>query len=549
MNKNMVAVFFTLFFCVPLLSRDDKNIQMNTDQIKNMENMIGLEFTDAERDSMLAGLDNLRRHYIQIHDFHLENSISPSLVFNPIPRKWECPVSESRFQASDYSRTRLPENINALAYYSVGELSELIRKRKISSLDLTKFFLSRLKKHGPSLECVITLTEELALQQAAAADREIAEGKYRGILHGIPYGIKDLFSVKNYKTTWGAEPYRDQIIDCNATVVQKLEESGAVLVAKLSLGALAWGDRWYGGLTRNPWDTTRGSSGSSAGSAAAVSAGLVPFAIGTETLGSIVSPCTECGATGLRPTFGRVSRNGAMALSWTMDKIGPICRTVEDCAIVLNAIRGPDNGDPSVPNFPFAYNPDINFKNLRIGYVKDFSRDYPFKTNDSLAIETLKSLGADLVPIEFPDIPIAPLSMILYAEASAAFDRLTRSNRDNLMVRQMKMAWPNVFRQSRFIPAVEYINANRIRSLLIESMNDIMKNIDCYIAPSWVGSNLLITNLTGHPCIVVPNGFNEGRPTSITFNGKLFDEGTILAIAKGYQDATSFHKQHPEWQK
>jgi Asp-tRNA(Asn)/Glu-tRNA(Gln) amidotransferase A subunit family amidase len=404
-----------------------------------------------------------------------------------------------------------------------------------------------LKKYGPLLECVITLTEELALKQASQADKEIAAGNYRGTLHGIPYGIKDLFAAKGYKTTWGAAPYKDQVIDMDATVVKKLQEAGAVLVAKLTMGALAWGDRWYGGKTRNPWDTSQGSSGSSAGSAAAVSAGLVPFAIGTETWGSIVSPSTVCGTTGLRPTFGRVSRNGAMALSWSMDKIGPVCRTVEDCAIVFKAIMGRDNIDKSVSDYPFTYQPDIDIKSLRIGYVeKDFAAEYPFKTNDSLTLAALGALGAMLVPIELPDLPVSDLSFILSAEAAAAFDELTRSNRDDLLVRQIKNAWPNEFRQARLIPAVEYINANRIRYQLIQAMQQLMQEIDLYLAPSWQGNNLLLTNLTGHPCVVLPNGFHEGTPTSITFNGRLYDEGTILAVARAYQNATTFHRQHPE---
>jgi Asp-tRNA(Asn)/Glu-tRNA(Gln) amidotransferase A subunit family amidase len=422
----------------------------------------------------------------------------------------------------------------------------LLRIQKLTSLELTRFCLERLKKYGPVLECVITLTEELALKQAGQADKEIAAGNYRGLLHGIPYGIKDLFAAKGYKTTWGATPYKNQMIDLDATVVKKLQAAGAVLVAKLTMGALAWGDRWYGGRTRNPWNTSQGSSGSSAGSAAAVSAGLVPFAIGTETWGSIVSPSTVCGTTGLRPTFGRVSRYGAMALSWSMDKIGPICRTVEDCAIVFKTIMGPDTNDPSVSDYPFSYQSDIDIKNLRIGYVeKDFAAEYPFKTSDSLSLVTLRAMGAKLIPIELPDLPVADLELILSAEAAAAFDELTRSNRDDLLVRQIKNAWPNEFRQARLIPAVEYINANRIRYQLIQAMQQLMQDIDLYLAPSWQGDNLLLTNLTGHPCVVLPNGFHEGTPTSITFIGRLFDEGTILAVARAYQNATTFHQQHP----
>jgi Asp-tRNA(Asn)/Glu-tRNA(Gln) amidotransferase A subunit family amidase len=334
----------------------------------------------------------------------------------------------------------------------------------------------------------------------------------------------------------------------DATVIKKLEEAGAVLCAKLTMGELAWGDVWFGGMTRSPWDTSKGSSGSSAGSASSVSAGLLPFAIGTETWGSIVSPSTVCGTTGLRPTYGRVSRTGAMALSWSMDKIGPICRSAEDLAIVFNAIHGSDGIDQTLYDVPFNYQPEIDFSKLKIAYLKiDFDKQYDFHSQDSVTLLKLQELGAELIPIELPKLPVNDLAVILSAEAGAAFDELTRSNRDDLLVRQIKDAWPNVFRASRFIPAVEYINANRVRFLLIQQMQEMMEKVDLYIAPSWGGDNLLLTNLTGNPCVVLPNGFsNDGTPTSITFIGRLFDEGRIIAFAKKYQDATDFNKIHPE---
>jgi len=334
----------------------------------------------------------------------------------------------------------------------------------------------------------------------------------------------------------------------DAAIITKLEEAGAVLLVKLTMGALAWGDVWYGGKTRNPWDITKGSSGSSAGSASAVSAGLIPFAIGTETWGSIVSPSTVCGVTGLRPTFGRVSRTGAMALSWSMDKIGPICKNAEDLAIVFNEIYGPDHIDETVFDAPFNYTKNIDLNTLKIGYLKnDFDKDYDFHKNDSLSLNTLKNLGVELIPIELPEFDVNALSIILSAEAAAAFDEFTRTNKDKKLVRQGKNAWPNEFRSARFIPAVEYINANRIRSVIIQEMQEIMNRVDVYLAPSWEGDNLLLTNLTGHPCVVLPNGFSDdGTPTSISFIGKLFDEGTLIAVAKAYQDATSFHLEHPD---
>jgi Asp-tRNA(Asn)/Glu-tRNA(Gln) amidotransferase A subunit family amidase len=495
---------------------------------------------------MLSDLDDNLANYRHIRELDMSNAVVPALLFNPVPigksfNQEQLPVAYAPVESA------VPEDLEELAFYSVAELAELIRTRRISSTQLTNMVLERLKRFGPQLECVVTLTEELALEQARRADAELAAGKYRGLLHGIPYGAKDLLAVRDYPTTWGAAPYRDQVIDEDATIVRMLEEAGAVLVAKLTLGALAWGDVWFGGKTRNPWNLEQGSSGSSAGSASATAAGLVPFAIGSETWGSIVSPSTRCGTTGLRPTYGRVSRAGAMALSWSMDKLGPICRTVEDCAIVFDAIRGPDGLDQSVVDLPFNYNYAIDLSGMRIGYVKDaFEEEYSNQANDQAVLDILTGLGAELVPIALPDYPISDLSFILSAEAAAAFDLLTRSNRDDLLVRQIRNAWPNVFRTSRFIPAVEYIQANRIRQLVIQEMDRIMTDVDLYIAPAFVGDNLLLTNLTGHPSVVLPDGFNEqGSPTSITFMGHLYDEATILAVARAFQEATGWHKKHP----
>ena len=515
--------------------------------VASAEQLIGLTFSSAERDSMIDDLADNLESYQNLRAIELDNSVPPSIQFNPIPVGFEVPHGGSRLVAGPPSIEDAPSDAEELAFYSVRDLSELIRTRKITSTELTKLYLTRLKKYGPKLECVITLTEELGLEQARRADEEIAAGNHRGYLHGIPYGAKDLLAVEGYKTTWGAEPYKDQIREETATVVKKLEEAGAVLVAKLTLGALAWGDVWYGGMTRNPWDLEQGSSGSSAGPASATAAGLVAFAIGTETWGSIVSPSTRCGTTGLRPTFGRVSRAGAMALSWSMDKIGPICRTVEDCALVFDAIRGPDGIDQSVLDAPFDYDSRVDLASLRIGYLKEaFEEDYSFKDTDAATLETLRELGVELVPIELPDLPVYSMAFVLSAEAAAAFDELTRSGRDDLMARQIKNAWPNVFRSSRFIPAVEYIQANRLRHELIQQMHDLMEGVDLYIAPSFGGGNLLLTNLTGHPCVVLPNGFDEeGHPRSISFIGRLYDEATILEVANSYQRATDFHLKHP----
>ena len=510
------------------------------------ETLMGLEFTPAERDSLIPNLEDFRRAYQRIRAVPLSNDVPPALQFNPVPRGFTIPREQRPIQWSDPGDVRLPDRLEEVAFYSIGELAALIRSQKVTSEELTRMFLDRLKRYDPKLHAVITLTEDLAIRQARKADEEIRQGKYRGLLHGIPYGAKDLLAVAGYPTTWGARPYKDQVINETATVIRKLEDAGAVLVAKLSLGALAWGDVWFKDTTRNPWDLSQGSSGSSAGSAAATSAGLVPFAIGSETWGSIVSPSTRCGTTGLRPSYGTVSRYGAMALSWSMDKLGPIARTVEDCAIVFNAIRGADEKDPMSIDAAFNYTPNIDLRTVRIGYLVDeFKRDTVRKKFNDAALARLRNMGVELIPITLPDLPIYPMSFILTAEAGAAFDELTRSNRDDLLVRQGRNAWPNVFRASRFIPAVEYIQANRLRYLWLQEMKKIFEKVDVYVAPAF-GPNLLLTNLTGHPAVVLPNGFDEkGHPVSITFIGNLFDEGRLLAVAKAYQDATDFHKKHP----
>lgn len=551
MNSRILLVVGGAFcFLLGAVFQSQEKNPITREMVIAAENVIGLHFTDAKRDSMLDGLKENLDSYEKLRALNINNSVPPALAFNPVPVGMKFETTRKPPAWSRPAKLSVPINLGDLAFASVGDLAELIRTKKITSTQLTKMYLERLKKYGPKLECVISLTEELALQQAQRADAEIAAGKYRGPLHGIPYGAKDLLAKKGYKTTWGSVPYKDQVIDEDAMVIQRLEQAGAVLVAKLTLGELAWGDVWFSGKTKNPWNLEQGSSGSSAGSASATSAGLVAFSIGTETWGSIVSPSTRCGVTGLRPTYGRVSRTGAMALSWSMDKIGPICRTVEDCALVFNAIFGSDGIDQTLVDLPFNYNPTVKLSELRIGYLqKAFEQDTTNKVNNDAVLAKLRELGVNLIPIELPDFPINDLSFILSAEAAAAFDDLTRSGKDDLMVRQIKNAWPNVFRTSRFIPAVEYIQANRVRYQVIQEMAKLMSKVDVYVAPSF-SDNLLLTNLTGHPCVVVPNGFdNKGSPTSISFMGDLYDEASVLTVAKAYQDATEFHRKHPkmEW--
>ena len=547
-RPRLVLLMVVLSFVLGAFTTYSVSVQIQKSQVQAAAEISGLSFTDTEMDDMLSSLEGFRTAYAELRQNDIPNAVPPALQFNPLPMGFtpEPTKLPSRFRPAP--EVKLPENLSDLAFYSVAQLAGLIQSRQISSEALTRFFIERLKTYDKDLHCVISLTEELALEQAKKADAEIAAGKYRGPLHGIPYGAKDLLATRQYRTTWGAMPYKDQSLGYDAAVIERLEAAGAILVAKLSLGALAMGDVWFGERTRNPWNTETGSSGSSAGSASAVAAGLVPFAIGTETLGSIVSPSTTCGVTGLRPTFGRISKFGAMALSWSMDKIGPITRNAEDAAMVFDAIYGPDGRDMSVIDAPFNYDYQADPKKLRIGYLADAFADSRFRAQDSISLEILRSLGYELIPMGLPELP--NIRFILTAEAAAAFDELTRSNRDDLLVRQGKGAWPNTFRSGRFIPAVEYIQANRLRSQLIESMDDLFEDIDIYVHPSWGNNSLTITNLTGHPCVVVPNGFQEnGLPSSISFTGRLFGEADLLRFAESFQEASPFHTRHPDWVK
>lgn len=528
-----------------LVGQDANNaeIQLETWQT---EKLLDLNFTSAERDSMRLN-QNLSR-YQALHSYSIANDIPPAVIFNPLPVGFRINQDQYPVDFNLPANIERPENNASLAFMTIADLSVLIHTKKVTSTELTQLYIARLKKYADTLECMVTLLEDEALEKAEQADKEISAGNYRGPLHGIPYGLKDLFSVAGTKTTWGAMAYKDQRINQTATIVKNLDKAGAILVAKLTLGALAMGDVWYGGKTRNPWNLEQGSSGSSAGPGAATAAGLVAFSIGTETLGSIVSPSTRNGVSGLRPTFGRVSRAGGMALSWSMDKAGPMCRSAKDCAIVLDAIYGPDGIDQAVIKAPFNFKEDMDVSGLKIGYFKGlFEREYGNRSNDSISLLEFKKLGIDLFPVSLPgDIPYAALRIILAAEAAAAFDELTRSENDDLLVRQDKGAWPNFFRESRFIPAVEYIQANRVRYVLIQEMHKLFSEYDAIITPSFGGSQLLATNLTGHPVIVVPNGFNKNNsPTSISIIGRLFEEGTILSIASQYQAVTDFDDKHP----
>jgi Asp-tRNA(Asn)/Glu-tRNA(Gln) amidotransferase A subunit family amidase len=564
-------------------------------------------FTAEQKQMVLDALIDNNGSYKAIRKLNLPNSVPPAYIFHPFPPagtvtatahpEVEVPAAK---EWQPNAELVAPARIDDLAFATVNELASLLRVRKVTSIALTQMYLDRLKRYDSKLHFVVSLTAERALAQAAKADAEIAAGKYRGPLHGIPWGAKDLLAVKGYPTTWGAGGFEHQSFDEDATVVQRLDAAGAVLVAKFTLGALAMGDKWFGGRTRNPWNPEQGSSGSSAGSASAVAAGCVAFAIGSETLGSISSPCTRCGATGLRPTFGFVPRTGAMALSWTMDKLGPITRSAEDCALVLSAIVGPDGQDASAYPADFQWNPGLDWKQLRIGYLKsEFDtppehkpaelptgetaqqkkerekheaerkaartrRTYD-RRYDLAALDKLRAMGINLIPVELPKLPYDAMVPLLTAEAAAAFDDLTNSGRDRLLTEQGVEDWPNTFRIARFYPAVEYIQANRARTLAFQQISALFNHVDIIATPTG-GTQLLATNLTGHPALILPNGIRgndaplppkiddgdsddiggPGTPVSLTFLAGHYQDAKLAAFALAYQRATGFHKLHPK---
>jgi len=504
--------------------------------------VIGITLTDAQETLALSGVNRNFNSYLQLRNIDIPLDTEPAFRF--------CPTAPSIRHARFLPRKpdlKSFSSVEDLAFRPATELGALIRARRVTSTDLTKMYLARLKRYSPKLLCVITLTEDHALEQAARADAEIRRGHHRSPLHGVPYGAKDLFATKGIRTTWGAEPYQDEIPNYTATVVQRLDNAGAVLLAKLSMGALAQGGLWFGGMTKTPWNIEQSSSGSSAGSASATAAGLVGFSIGTETLGSIVSPSVRCGVVGLRPTYGRISRYGAMGLSWTMDKIGPICRSVEDCAMVLESTKGPDGRDLSVVAAPLDWRPHQGLAGLRIGYVKaDFDRATGESKNVyDHALADLEKAGAKPAPVELPKFTANPLRIILEAEAAAAFDDLTRSKGIDQLRGQEPGDWPNSFRTSRFIPAVEYIRAQRARALLMREMEKFMEDWDVIVSPPFGGS-LLITNLTGHPQIVVPCGFVNNLPAGLVFSGKVYEEGAPMRAALVYESSTDWHTMHPK---
>ncbi len=497
----------------------------------------GLELSAEDRKAVADTLTSWRRGSRKLHAVKIDNGVPPALAFDPAPRSLPGARTGTVAPMAKEAPNK-PEEEEDLAFLSLTSLAGLVRTRKVSSTDLTRLYLKRLKEYDPALSCVVTLTEKTALEQAGQADKEIAAGRYRGPLHGIPWGAKDLIAYPGYPTTWGAEAYKDQKLEVKATVAKRLEEAGAVLVAKLSLGALANGDRWFGGRqTKSPWAAKSGSSGSSAGSASATAAGLVGFTLGSETLGSIVSPCRVCGTSGLRPTFGRVSRHGCMTLSWSMDKVGPIARSIEDCALVFGTIHGRDGLDPSAVDRPFTWPHVRDLKTVKVGYLKGQTREQDLKV-------LRDTIGVKLVPIELPSKYLHnELTLILYAEAAAVFDELTRGGQP------IPATWKSAFQAGQFITASDYLRANRIRTLLMGEMATLMEKVDLYVG----GQDLLLANLTGHPTIVLPSGFTKRGgnevPFSITFTGQLYGEAELLAVGHAFQQATGFHLRRPSMEK
>ena len=551
MNKHFIGIIFLIFGFI--LNQCGNKDRISKDDIRGAQKLIRVEFSDKELDTMMNYLNANRKGYDSMRKIHLDKSVSPAMYFDPKPDNFQWPEINKLSDWKLPKSVSMPATDEEIAFLTVADLGYLLQTGKLTSTQLTTLYLKRLKKYSDTLHAVITITEDLALKQAAIADDEIKRGMYRGPLHGIPYGIKDLFAVPGYKTTWGAEPYKDQVLNERAIVVKKLEEAGAVLVAKLTSGALARGDVWFGGKTRNPWDLKQGASGSSAGSASATAAGLVGFSIGTETMGSIIAPSSRCGVTGLRPTFGSVSRAGVMTLAWSLDKAGPICRSAQDCALVFNVIRGTDltnKDDRALVDYPFSFNPPGDLKHYRIGYFKKmFDKDTTKNgTNNSQSLTALKALGADLHEVALPDsIPYNAFDIILRVEAGAFFDDLVLEHRDRELSPQDTSSRANLLRQSRFISAVEYVQANRHRKVMIEKFNKMMKQYDFVVAPT-EGKNIsTTTNLTGHPAIAIPNGFDKkGHPTSITLIGNLYDEGPILEAAYVIQQATDHDEKHPK---
>ena len=546
--------------------------KLTREMLKGAAAVAGLEFTDAQLDEMIEGLTQNVERYRELRNIPLDNGVPLTLHYNPLTPGMTIDRTSRPMRSGKVPALRRPARLEDAAYWPLTHLSALVRGRRVRSVELTEMYLARLERLNPTLNCVVTFTNELAMQQARHADTEIAAGRYRGPLHGIPWGAKDIIAVKGYPTTWGSGAFKEQRIEADAGVVELLREAGAVLIAKLTTGELAGGDQWFGGRTNSPWDPNEGSSGSSAGPASATAGGGVAFGIGTETSGSILSPSSICGATGLRPTYGRVTRAGVMTLSWSQDRLGPICRTVEDCAVVLRAIARPDNRDFSVVDYPFNWDASRDIRALRIGYLENAfhedKRNPDLKANDEAALAQLRALGLTLVPFSLPDLPMMRVtSAILGVESAAAFDEFARGGGD---ARLTTPGRGSSFRRGHFVPAIEYLQAQRVRGLIMQQFAEVTAPFDVWVAPyidmraprpappapgttpppapppGPVLAHFSVANLCGYPCVSVPNGFTAKRqPTSVTFLARPYHEAEMLAVAKAYQDAAGWHTQHP----
>ena len=545
----------TLFPGVLWAQSGEAQEAITTEMINHAARLAGLDFSEADVAEMVEGVNANLALYGEARALSIDQGVAPPLYFNPAVPGQIFPTERRPFRLGVRPDLRRPTEIEEVAFWPVTHLAWLIESRQVSAVELTRMYLGRLRRYNPLLECVVTLTEDLALEQAGRADRELAEGRYRGILHGIPWGAKDLLAKRGYPTTWGSEAYRDQTIDMDATVVQRLEEAGAILVAKLSTGEIARGDRWFGGKqTKNPWKPDEGSGGSSAGPGSATAAGLVGFSIGSETTGSIVGPSRTCGVTGLRPTFGRVSRYGVMPVSWSLDKVGPMCRSVEDCAVVLEAIRGPDGQDLAVTDHPFNWDGNRSLEDIRVGYLQDaFEVDRSGddgdegRENDLASLDVLREVGIDLRPVRLPESAGMDALQMLLVDEAAAFDELVLTGRIDLLIQDREEPEDMLMRVARLIPAVEYLQMNRQRMLMMQETAEALQDVDVYVAPHGGGPTTSANNLTGHPGITVPNGFApDGTPTGILFVGQLYAEAEAMAVAKAYQDATDWHTRRPE---
>jgi Asp-tRNA(Asn)/Glu-tRNA(Gln) amidotransferase A subunit family amidase len=546
--------------------------KVSAETFAEAEKLVQVEMTANDRAQAagnwreaMAGLYELRTGPRKLM---LEDGLSPATVWNPAIPGITLQRQSKLFVRSADANAPLPASEEAIAYAPIAQLSRWIEARKLTSTRLTEIYLTRIERFDPKLHCVITVTRDHALEQAGKADAEIAAGKYRGPLHGIPWGAKDLLDTAGIPTTYGAEPFRNRVPQKDAAVTQRLNEAGAVLIAKLSMGALALNDIWFGGQTMNPWLLEEGSSGSSAGPGAATAAGLVAFAIGSETGGSIVSPSMRCGVTGLRPTYGRVPRTGAMTLCWSLDKLGPMARSVEDTILVLNAISGPDAGDTASVPSGLSFNAQTGVKGLRLGYFPAWMKETPATDVDRAALETAKKLGMEMVELSLPDWPYDSLNLILFAEAAAAFEELTLSHKVDELKAQVPDAWPNTFRQARFLSAVDFVQTDRFRRKVAEEMATLFQKVDLLLVPSLRDEMLVITNNTGHPSLTMRAGWvevSEARsdwapdpqhplpkfspprrvPHGITLIGRLFEEGTLAQAGIAFEAAFGVAGEHP----